>query len=94
MPKTTAVQCFWHLDVARAQPPRFSGCLRGGAATHQTTPTGRLKRAFFVDARHWNFEVWGGISFKIVEKSFKVMGISNKFDGMEDNLRYLGKRRV
>lgn len=47
-----------------------------------------------MDACHWNFEAWGGVSFKTVEKNFKVTGISNKFDGMEDDLSYLGKRRV
>lgn len=53
---------------------------------HQKTPTGRLKRASLVDVCSWILEAWGAVSFKTVEKSFKVTGISNMLDGTEDDL--------
>lgn len=51
---------------------------------HHKTPTGWLKRASLVDVCPWILEAWGGVSFK-TEKSVKVIGISNKLDGTEDN---------
>ncbi|KAG0418498.1 hypothetical protein HPB47_004846 [Ixodes persulcatus] len=53
---------------------------------HQKTPTGRLKRASLVEVCDWILKAWGAVSFNIVEKSFKVTGISNKLDGTEDDL--------
>lgn len=53
---------------------------------HYKTQSGRLKRAFLVDVCHWILEAWGGISFKTVKESFKVTGISNKLDGMRNDL--------
>lgn len=53
---------------------------------HQKMATGRLKRASLVDVCNWILEAWGSIPFKIMEKSFKVKGISNKLDGTKDDL--------
>lgn len=56
------------------------------STVHQKTPTGRLKRASLVDVCGWILEAWSAVSFKIVENSFKVTGISNKLDGTEDDV--------
>lgn len=37
-----------------------------------------------MDVRHWIFEAWGTVSCKIVRNSFKIMGICNKLNGMEN----------
>lgn len=52
---------------------------------HQGTPIGRLKRAAPVEVRKLIVNAWSMVGTNVVAKSFKVIGISNKLDGIEDS---------
>jgi hypothetical protein len=60
----------------------YSECVQ---KTHETTPTGRLKRVTLMEMCRWILEAWRSISQDMIAKSFEVTGISNKMDGSEDD---------
>lgn len=78
------------LDISANRPFKWGvGCIYTewmATTTHQKTPTGRLERTSLTEMCPWTFEAWYAVSFRIVEKSFKLMGILNKLDGTENNL--------
>jgi hypothetical protein len=52
---------------------------------HEFKPTGKIKQPDVEQLCQWIREAWARISPALIEKSFKKCGISNKFDGTEDD---------
>jgi hypothetical protein len=76
------------LDVMINQP--FKAHIRHSYSewtqkTHETKPTGCLKRATLTKMCRWILKAWQSISQDMIVKSFKVTGISNKMDRSEDD---------
>lgn len=56
------------------------------SAVHETTPTGRIKKAGLVQICQWIITSWNLIKEDLVVRSFKKCCISNKYDGSEDSM--------
>ena len=52
----------------------------------QRTAQGNLKKPDRQDVINWVSFSWESVCDEVIEKSFKITGISNRLDGSEDNL--------
>jgi hypothetical protein len=58
------------------------------APNHDLTPTGRMKRPTITQVCDWVKTSWQSVKEEILVESFKKCGISNAFDGTEDDVLF------